>query len=267
MIRHLALPVAFVLLAAAPVAAQQIVVRPEQDPHLDRYEARAIVTGTDMRDRPKGMAQCLMDVLVKVSGDPSLADDPAAVALGAEAPGMVLGFDYWDRMTAYEHHDEQGSYDRPFDLTARFDPAKIDAALHDLGRAPWPDPRPVLLLVAHAQGRGAPLDVLSDEPRAEDMRAALTDTGQKYGITIALPGQRERGTWRARGLPPQAGRVELAGALVFNTAAQGWVAVWHMDWQGRAYDWDIGGVGFDEAFRAGVRGAVTILSGHGAPRD
>jgi len=40
------------------------------------YQAYAIVTGTDMRQRPWGMAQCLREVLVKVSGDPRLKDDP-----------------------------------------------------------------------------------------------------------------------------------------------------------------------------------------------
>lgn len=252
-------------LVAGPAVAQQVVVRPEQDPHLARYEARAIVTGTDTRDRPKGMAQCLTDVLVKVSGDPALAGRADVAALGAQAAALVTGFDYWDRMTAYEHHDEQGSYDRPFDITVRFDPARIDALLATLGSAPWPDPRPVLVPVVHVQGRAAPFDLTTDERRAEDMRDALADAGQRYGITIEVPTAAQRTAWRQAGMVPAEGHVPLSGGLIYNAAAEGWVVTWHLDWQGRAYDWDAGGTGFDEAFRVGLRGAIRVLSGHGAP--
>jgi hypothetical protein len=32
------------------------------------------------------------------------------------------------------------------------------------------------------------------------------------------------------------------------------------------YRWQIRGVGFDDAFRNGMRGAVQVLSGHGQPQ-
>lgn len=260
-----ALALAAAILTALPaIADEAVAIRAEQVPELGRYEARAIVTGTDMRDRPKGFAQCLADVLVKVSGDPALAEDPAAAKLEAEAGTMVASFDYWDRMSDMPHHDDQGSYDRPFDLTARFDPARIDAALRQLGRAPWTD-RPVLVPIIHAQGRSTAFDITQDESRAEDMRDALFDAQQKYGIEIAVPTATERGAWRAQGFPATPGRVPVSGSVVFSEAAHGWVAAWHLDWQGRGYDWDTGGVSFDEAFRVAVRGAMAVLSGHGAP--
>jgi uncharacterized protein len=34
---------------------------------------------------------------------------------------------------------------------------------------------------------------------------------------------------------------------------------------GTTYEWERQGVSFDEAFRTGARGAMQILSGHGAP--
>ena len=256
------------LLALAPAAmAQDVVIRQSQVPTLGRYEARAIVTGTDMRDRPKGMAQCLSDVLVKVSGNPGLANDPAVAALGAQAGGLLASFDYWDRMSDFAHHDDQGSYDRPFDLTVRFDPARIDDALRQLGQTPWPDPRPVLVPIIDVQGRSTPFNVTQDESRAEDMRGALFDAEQKYGLTIAVPTTAERTAWRATGFPISADRVAVAGSLVYNEAAHGWVAMWHMNWQGRGFDWGVGGVSFDEAFRVAARGAMAVLSGHGAPRE
>lgn len=225
-----------------------------QDPHLGRYEARAIVTGSDLRSRPAGMAACLADVLVKVSGDPSLRDDPRLTALQADAAKYASDFDYWDRMSGISHHDEQGSSDRPYNLSVRFDPKRIDTILRRLGRAPWPDPRPVLLLRVHVEGQGAPFDVTAAEPRAAGMRAALVDAAEKYGMRVLLPGDGAGG-----GIP-------LVGHLVLNEAALGWVADWHLDRHGSGRDWRISDVNFDEAFRDGVRGAMQVLSGHGTPR-
>ena len=238
-----------VLLGRPGLAAQQ-------DPHLGRYEARVIVTGTDLRSRPAGMAACLVDVLVKVSGDPTLRDDPRLPALAAHAADYATGFDYWDRMSGIAHHDEQGSSDRPYNLTVRFDPARIDAALRTLGRVPWADPRPALRLRVHVTGSGTPFDVTAREPRAAGMRAALTDTAEKYGVRVRLPGDAAAA---AAGVP-------LNGTLVLSQAALGWIADWHLDWQGHAYAWGMRGVNFDAAFRDGVGGAAQVLSGHGRPR-
>src|SRR5262249_18216662 len=44
---------------------------PDIDP---MYHASAIVTGTDMRQRPWGFARTLREVLVKASGDPRLKE-------------------------------------------------------------------------------------------------------------------------------------------------------------------------------------------------
>jgi hypothetical protein len=242
--------VPLLLALAAPAGAA------EQDPQLGRYEARTIVTGTDLRSRPAGMAACLADVLVKVSGDPTIRDDPRLPALQAHAADVATGFDYWDRMSGIPHHDEQGSSDRPYNLTVRFDPARIDAALRALGRAPWPDPRPVLVSLVHVQGARDAFDLTAGEPRAAEMRAALTESGEKYGMHVIVPAD--------FGRPP--GGVALPGTLTLSQAALGWVARWHLDWQGHGYDWGDSGVNFDAAFRDGVRGAMQVLSGHGGPR-
>ena len=235
---------------AAPAFATQ------QEPHLGRYDARTIVTGTDLRSRPAGMAACLADVLVKVSGDPTIRDDPRLPSLASRAGSYATGFDYRDRMSGIPHHDEQGSSDRPYNLTVRFDPAQIDAALRALGRAPWPDPRPALLVVLHVTGARDSFDLTAREPRAAEMWAALAESGEKYGMRVIVPADPAH--------PPEG--IPLPGTLTLSQAALGWVARWHLDWQGRAYVWGVSGVNFDAAFRDGVRGAMQVLSGHGAPR-
>jgi uncharacterized protein len=244
------------LLATLPACAAP------QDIALGRYEARTIVTGTDLRSRPTGLGMCLIDVLVKVSGDPAIASDPRAVALAAHAADFVADFDYWDRMSGIPHHDEQGSYDRPYNLTVRFVPGRIDAALRDLGRAAWPDPRPEIVPLIHVRTANGAFDLTDAEPRADGMRAALAESGERYGMRVRIGTAAESWTERPPASPQ---RVVVLGSLVLSDAALGWVGKWHVDWQGRGYDWGLSGVNFDEAFRQAVRGATQIVSGHGAP--
>src|ERR1051325_7810080 len=73
----------------------------------DLYQGQTIVTGEGPANRPLGFAECLEDVLVKVSGDPRLATDPAAAALSKQAASLVAEFRYHDRMSGIPHHDEQ----------------------------------------------------------------------------------------------------------------------------------------------------------------
>ncbi len=228
---------------------------------LARYEARVIVTGTDTRSRPAGLATTLTDVLVKVSGDPTLADDPRLPDITAHAADDVADFDYWDRMSGLPHHDEQGSSDRPFNLTVRFVPARIDALLRTLGRDPWPDPRPRLVPLIQVRAARGAFDITAGEPRADGMRAAWAESGQRYGLDIAIPPAPLPAS-----IPESSGEVALTGSLVFSEAARGWVGAWRLSWRGHDYAWGLSGVNFDEAFRQATRGALQILSDHGAPR-
>src|SRR5438067_10278519 len=115
----------------------------------DLYEARTIVTGEREETRIPGIAECLKDVLVKVSGDPRLIGDPRIAELSNHAVGLVRDYHYRDRMEGIPIHDEQGSRDRPYDLTVDFDPDKIDGLLHALGSKAWGAARPrVAMFVA-----------------------------------------------------------------------------------------------------------------------
>src|SRR5260370_21265514 len=118
----------------------------------DLYQATAIVTGTDMRSRPTGFAQALREVLVKVSGEPRLYKDPRTSELAAHADLLVTSFDYADQLAGIPIHDDQGTYDLPHDLTVRFNPKRIDAALAELGGRPRRGERPVVAPVLPVPG-------------------------------------------------------------------------------------------------------------------
>ena len=240
--------------------------------------ARVLVTGQGEENRAAAFARGFTDVLIKESGDPSLADDPAAAGLALNAAAAVNAFDYRDLMAGIPVHDEQGTRQRPFELTIAFDPAKIAAALTALGRAPWAGPRPRLAVFVAIRNGDLRYVLASDGERGADQRDSLAAAAWRYGMPLALPATAALAT---AGLTPETvaagdpstldaagagGDVALAGSLVWDDTALGWRAEWRFAGNGAVRTWQASGVSFDAAFRSGIAGALQILSGHGDPR-
>jgi len=284
MARTLALIIA--VLAALPAfAAQEI---PDgQMPTIDDtgalYRSVTIVTGTRVETRLPGFAETLGDVLVKVTGDMTIRHERGLARAAKDAEGLVLRFSYRDRLAGKPVHDEQGTHDRPHFLTVDFDPAKVNALAVKLGRKPWPLPRPrVLLLVAVENIKNS--FVLTRDgtiDRSDDMRFAVAAAAAKTGLPpVILPTEADlsaRG-WTVKTLdavkPADAetlARAEGAGAavaghIVFNETALGWIVKWRMTYGGKTYRWATRGVNFDAAFRHALAGAAQVMAGRGRPR-
>jgi hypothetical protein len=245
----------------------------------DIYTTRAVVTGKDERNRPLGFRLCFEDVLIKVSGDASIVSDSRFENLAASAGQYVSTFSYRDRLEGKPVHDEQGTYDRPHFLTCHFDPQKIDDVLKTLGRRPWAGNRPRLVMLVVVHGRTNSGVLSSDGSFDPDMREALANAAQRYGLTVNLPsvtvlesnqisidtaaitaGDRLS---KLAELPDN--ELPLVGDLQWSDAALGWVAGWSLEESGRWHHWSVSGVNYDEAFRNAVRGAARVLSGNGEP--
>jgi hypothetical protein len=245
----------------------------------DIYTTRAVVTGKDERNRPLGFKLCFEDVLVKVSGDANIVSDPRFEALAAVAGQYVSTFSYRDRLEGKPVHDEQGTYDRPHFLTCQFDPQKIDGVLKTLGRKPWLEHRPrlVMLLVVHGRTNDGILS--RDAAFDPDMREALANAAQRYGLIVNLPSvatlqdnqinidtaEITSGDRLVRVAELSDSELPLAGVLRWSDAALGWVVSWRLEVNGRRHRWSVSGVNYDEAFRNAVRGAARVLSGNGEP--
>ena len=245
----------------------------------DLYQARAIVTGQGEVERARGFALCLEDVLVKLSGDPHLIGDPRLAPLEATAARLVGDFTYHDRMSGLPLHDEQGTRDRPYDLTVTFDRPKIDAALRSLGLEPWTTARPRLVIVLGIHDATTAYVLAQDGERGLGQRESLRAASLKRGMPMVIP---DSAALAAEGLTYDTvptsewprldtlakragGDIPLAGTLVWDEPALGWVADWRLNWQGRAHHWRLSGVSFDDAFRSAMAGAAEIISGHGEP--
>jgi hypothetical protein len=248
---------------------------------LDIYSGRMMVSGQGEANRSAGFSACLVDVLLKVSGDPTVATDPRVHQIAAHAADYVSGYSYRDRYQGRPLHDEQGSYDRPHYLTVAFDPVRIAEALRSVGRSPWTGERPRVLVVLSVQNRKASFLLASDADVdvSADMRAALGDASERTAIPYAVP---DRATLTSAGIITGAPAALIAsgasaiairegvsatliGDLRWSEADHGWVASWHLRAPAGEAAWEERGVNFDEAFREGFRGVAQIYSGHGSP--
>jgi hypothetical protein len=222
------------------------------------YRTVTIVTGTGEQSRERGFAECLRQVLVKVAGDPGLAEDARVGGLSGEAASFVRDFEYRDRMAGIPVHDEQGTRDRPHFLTVQFEPAKIDAALRALGRAPWPAPRPRVAIMLTVQTGDVAYVLASNGGSGRDQREALEAAADRLGLPAVLPDMAMVATDRR----PH-GDVTVTGSLMWSDTALGWIAEWTFEAPDHTAIWAEAGVSFDHAFRTMLGRVALILSGNG----
>lgn len=257
------------LAAALLVCAGAQAVEPEQ-----LYRATAIVTGRDERNRPLGFRECLDEVLVRVSGDARLIEKPEMAGLRERAGRFVSSFSYRDRMEGIPVHDEQGTYDRPYDLTCIYEPAVVDELLASLGGRPWLGERPTLAVLLRVEQGAKRFTLTADGREGDYMRQAFEAVAETLAMEVAFPSGRElagaqaaeEGADAASAAAWPAGHARLLqGGIVWSDAERGWVADWRLWDKDVAHHWEVRGVSFDEAFRGAVRGSAQILSGNGPP--
>ncbi|MGF6173935.1 DUF2066 domain-containing protein [Ensifer sp. 4252] len=243
------------------------------------YTSDAIVTGTGEENRQIGFRECLSEVLIKVSGDFTLTESTALAAVQAQAAKFIAAYSYRDRLEGIPIHDEQGTHDRPHDLTCRFEPATIDPLLAKLGRKPWLSTRPIIAVLLDVHDQRRRFVLTRDGSESPYMAESLAAATVPLALSIRLP---DAATLTAEGFdfeqlaqlrPAElkqlsadiGAQVPLAGTLIWSDVARGWIADWRLTENGKAYRWQIRGVSFDEAFRHAMRGTARILSGNGSP--
>lgn len=241
------------------------------------YQSKTIVTGQGEANRQIGFRDCLDRVLVRVSGDQRLLKKPEMADLRDKAGSFVDSFRYRDRLQGIPIHDEQGTHDRPHDLTCLYKPDILDKVLASLGGKPWLGERPTLTVFL-ATEQGARHFVLSaGEKRGETMRESFANAAGPMLMHVVFPkaaqlaGLDETALGsadmaRLDRLAKQTGGTQaLAGSMVWSDKELGWIADWRLADHGKTYRWQVRGVSFDEAFRVAISGAAQILSGNGKP--
>ena len=245
----------------------------------DLYRAQTIVTGQGEANRVIGFALCLEDVLIKVSGAEKLAGDRRLAKYKSNAKHLVRAISYRDQFAGKPHRDEQGTRDRPYDLTVDFEEKKVNDILAALALKPWLSHRPRLVVFAQMKHGSKNFIVTTDGAQSDLQRDALVAAADKRGMDVVLPTtaaltksnldetqlSKAPSSTLASVAAEQGGEAALVGQLVWDDRKLGWATQWQIDWRGRTYRWQISGVTFDEAFRRGIGGAAQILSGNGDP--
>lgn len=242
----------------------------------DLYRAKVTVTGQGEANRMLGFAACLEDVLIKVSGVHKLSGDKRLARYKSKAKSFVTSFGYRDQFFGKPIRDEQGTRDRPYDLTVEFEQSKVDGILGMLGLKPWLSHRPVLAVFVAMEQGARNYVVTIDGNKSDLQRDALLAAAEKRGMLIVLPGAAALAKANITGetlgaatlsalaqiAAEQDAEAVLTGRLVWDDRRLGWTTQWQMKWAGRTHRWQVRGVTFDEAFRRGIGGAAQVLSGN-----
>ena len=268
------------LLAMIGLTAALSIVRPaDAAATAELYQAQTIVTGQGEVNRQIGFRDCLDRVLVRVSGDQRLPQKPEMLALRDKAGDFVDSFRYRDRLEGIPVHDEQGTHDRPHDLTCLYKPDVIDKLLTQLGSKPWLGERPRLSIVLAVDDSRRHFVLASDGDESPYMIESFQSAARPMAMSIVIPNKATLAKAglifeEVRAISPEllgstaasiGSRQVLAGSIVWSDKELGWIADWRLKAGDDIYTWQVRGVSFDEAFRVATRGAAQVLSGNGQP--
>ncbi|WP_376092982.1 DUF2066 domain-containing protein [Roseomonas sp. CCTCC AB2023176] len=209
-------------------------------------------------DRIAALRRALGVALARLSGNPALDGDPRLER--EDVAPLVLDLSYEDVMIDKPLNDEQGTRDRPFLLTVRFEAGALIRLLNSLGEKPWLGPRPRVAPMLTLRFRdGAERPLTADDPLLDRPRAALTAAATRYAVPVALPGA---GAGAGTGVGAGVGAGEVPRRAIRLDARLEWVDA-EFGWRGsfalRGDVWGVSGVSLDEAFRVLVGGAALRL--------
>jgi uncharacterized protein len=243
------------------------------------YQGKSLVTGQRDETRIPGFERAIVDVLKKRSGDSSITGEDIAKNIEGKIRDYVKNYTERDRMEGIPIHDEQGTRDRPFELTVTFHRNKIDELLMKMGSMAWTQPRPrTLVLLTITTDAGSHILTGDDEDRGIDYRESFQAAAWQAGIPLVLPSiasldetsltpENDEATKIQQLISANDADVAMVGHIAWNNGMKGWRAEWKFEANGTVHEWRIDGVNFDAAFRNGMWGEVMILSGHGEPHD
>lgn len=235
------------------------------------YRSSVIVTGDREETRVPAIQQGFDLAAQKLTGDPDIGQNPLFASLAIGSRAMVWSYTYHDRMFGIPIHDEQGTRDRPFDLTFQFDRKRMNDAMAAMGEKPWLGARPRLAIVLKVTDMARSYLLVADGTHGSDLRSSFQDASARFAIPIVFARQTDLSaiaperidTISQEALADLKAKLGadaiLVGQLDWETSEHGWHAIWRLPLSDHNPSWEIAGVNFDAAFRNAVGGAAKRL--------
>lgn len=229
-------------------------------PVSDLYEVDVPVASQDREQRLEVLKQAFEEILVRVTGDGSVAGNPEVEPLLRRAAGFVQRFRY---LPAPE--GEEG-----WVLHAVFDARRIERALAERGLPVWGQDRPaVLAWVAIIDGGRR---FLIGEQSHDAERAILADEARRRGLPLMFPlldlqDQRQVRIADVTGgfdstVDAASARYASDAVLIGTVRRSGshWLGRWRLREGDETVRFESSGKQLDEALRLGVDGAASWLA-------
>jgi len=215
------------------------------------YQAQVPVADNTDAARAKALPQALAKVLVRVTGDPQVAQSPAAKPLLSRASQLMQSYSY------VQLPNGKG-------LRVSFDPSAVKAAVKARNLPVWGAERPKTLVWLAIRGGPDGRQVVSSD-NAQGSAAGLVQTARARGVPLIFPlmdlqDQQKvsfSDVWGAFQKPIEQASKRYPHSDVLIAGASGGSNQWQVHWtlieQGQQEkQWQTGGSTLDEALASGA---------------
>lgn len=140
------------------------------------YQASVLVPSQSDQDKNRILPQALQQVLVKVSGNAQVLNNPKITARLNEADTLVQTFGYSPSNDAA----------RPYYAEVQFDPEGVNKILRDAAIPIWGINRPLVVSWVEYEAPGRPAELI-DGNTGSELQLLLTQQAKQRGLPISLP--------------------------------------------------------------------------------
>lgn len=142
------------------------------------YQTRVPVVSQSSDERNQVLEQALGQVLIKVSGNTQILNNPNVKSHLSSASSLVQEFSY---TAAHQPNDP-----KPYLLQLAFDVEGVNAILRGAGAPIWGQHRPLILIWAESEVPNHPAEVISADS-TQSVSSALKQNAYRRGLPIMFP--------------------------------------------------------------------------------
>jgi len=144
----------------------------------DLYQGRVPVASQSQEERNQVLQQGLGQVLVKVSGNTQVLNNPKVQSHLSGANSLVQEFSY--------SASHQPNETKPYLLQLDFDVDSVNAILSDAGVPIWGQHRPLILIWLEDEAPGHPAEMINAES-TQTISSVLKQNAYRRGIPVIFP--------------------------------------------------------------------------------